>query len=96
MQRLAMFRVGHRMRRVAVRLAGLRQQYEWGRICCLQAESKVQEDKWIDVECCETEYIDEDPNTDNDGLSDEKSGCAKKTSERFSLQGKPVVSKNRL
>src|SRR5438105_10584475 len=93
-QSLTMFRIGKRMSRVAVGLAGLRQQYEWSRVCRLQAEGEVEEDEWIDVECCKPEDIDENPNGNNDGLGDEKARRAKKASERFSLQGKPVVAKN--
>jgi hypothetical protein len=78
---------------VSIGLACLREQYEWGRICRLQAKGKVEEDEWIDVECCKSEDIDQNPNGNNDGLSDEKARCAKKTSERFSLQRKPIVAK---
>ena len=49
-QSLAMFRIGKRMCCVAVSLAGLSQQYEWSRICRLQAEGEVEEDERIDVE----------------------------------------------
>ena len=58
-QSLAMFRIGEGMSRVAVGLAGLRQQYEWSRICRLQAEGEVEEDEWIDVERRKPEDIDE-------------------------------------
>jgi hypothetical protein len=77
-------------------LAGLRQQYEWSRVCRLQAEGKVEEDERVDVECCQPEDIDDYPNGHDDRLSYEKRRRAKKASERFSLQGKPVVAKNRL
>ena len=40
-QSLTMFRIGDSMSYVAVGLPGLRQQYEWGRICGLQAKSEV-------------------------------------------------------
>jgi hypothetical protein len=93
-QSLTMLRIGKGMSRVAVGLAGLRQQYEWSRICRLKAEGEVEEDEWIDVECCKPKDIDENPYRNNDGLGDEKAGRAKKASERFSLQGKPVVAKN--
>jgi hypothetical protein len=93
-QSLTMFRIGEGMSRIAVGLAGLRQQYEWSRICRLQAEGEVEEDERIDVECCKPQDIDENPNGNNDGLGDEKARRAKKTSKRFSLQGKPVVAKN--
>jgi hypothetical protein len=89
-----MFRIGEGMSGIAVGLAGLRQQYEWSRICCLQAEGEVKEDEWIDVERCKPEDIDENPNGNDDGLSDEKGRRAKKASERLSLQGKPVIAKN--
>jgi len=71
-QSLTMFRIGKRMSRVAVGLAGLRQQYERSRVCRLQAEGEVEEDEWIDVECCKPEDIDENPKDDDYGLSDEK------------------------
>src|SRR6516162_2232850 len=93
-QSLTMFRIGERMCSVAVGLAGLRQQYEWSRICRLQAEGEVEEDERINVERCKPQDIDENPHGNNDGLGDEKARRAKKTSERFSLQGKPVVAKN--
>jgi hypothetical protein len=48
----------------------------------------------IDVERCKPEDIDENPNPNDGGLSDEKARRPKKASERFSLQGKPVVAKN--
>ena len=79
---------------VAVGLAGLRQQYEWSCIRSLQAKGEVEEDERINVECCKPKDIDENPNGNNDGLGDEKARRAKKTSKRFSLQGKPVVAKN--
>jgi hypothetical protein len=60
----------------------------------LQAEGEVEENEWVDVECCKPDRIDENPNGNDDGLSDEKTGRAKKASERFGLQGKPVVAKN--
>jgi hypothetical protein len=60
----------------------------------LQAEGEIEEDEWIDVERCKAKDIDENPHGNNDGLGDEKARRAKKTSERFSLQGKPVVAKN--
>src|SRR5215831_4142962 len=87
MQSLTMFRIGAGMSGVAVGLAGLSQQYEWSRICRLQAEGEVEEDEWIDVECCKPEVIDQNPNGNDDSLSDEKPRRAKKASERFSLQG---------
>jgi len=61
-QSLTMFRIGEGMSRIAVGLAGLRQQYEWSRICRLQAEGEVEEDERIDVECCKPKDIDENPN----------------------------------
>ena len=82
------------MRGVAVGLARLSQQYQWSRICHLQADGEVEEDEWIDVECCKPEDIDQNPNRNDDSLSDEKARRAKKASERFSLQGKPVVAKD--
>ena len=91
---LTMFRIGERMCCVAVGLAGLRQQYEWSRICRLQAEGEVEEDERVDVERCKPQDIDENPHANNDGLGDEKARRAKKTSKRFGLQGKPVVAKN--
>ncbi len=45
-----MFRIGDGMSYVAVGLPGLCQQYEWSRICRLQAESEVEENEWVDVE----------------------------------------------
>jgi hypothetical protein len=95
-QSLTMFRIGEGVSGVAVGLACLRQQYEWSRICRLQTEGKVEEDEWIDVERCKPEDVDENPNGNNGGLSDEKARRAKKASERFSLQDKPIVAKNRL
>ena len=47
-QSLKMFRIGERMGCVPIGLAGLRQQYEWSRICRLQAEGEVKEDERID------------------------------------------------
>src|SRR4029077_15926273 len=93
-QSLTMFRVGEGMSGVAVGLAGLRQQYERSRIRRLQAEGEVEEDEWIDVERRKPEDVDENPNGNDARLSDEKARRAKKASERFSLQGKPVVAKN--
>ena len=93
-QSLTMFRIGASMSGVAVGLAGLRQQYEWSRICRLQAEGEVEEDEWIDVERCKPDDVEENPNGNDGGLRDEKARRAKKASERFSLQGKPVVAKN--
>ena len=61
-QSLTMFRIGEGMSRVAVGLAGLRQQDEWSRVCRLQAEGEVEEDERIDVECCKPKDIDENPN----------------------------------
>jgi hypothetical protein len=46
MQSLTMFRIGKGISRVAVGLAGLRQQYKWSGICRLQAEGEVEEDEW--------------------------------------------------
>jgi hypothetical protein len=69
-QSLTMFRIGQGMSRIAVGLAGLRQQYEWSRICRLQAEGEVEEDERIDVECCKPKDIDENPHGNNDGLGD--------------------------
>ena len=89
-----MFRIGEGMSGVAVGLAGLRQQYQWSRICRLQTEGEVEEDEWIDVKRRKPEDIRENPNGNNDSLSDEKGRRAKKASERLSLQGKPVVAKN--
>src|SRR2546430_4217417 len=43
-QSLTMFRIGKRMSRVAVGLAGLRPQYLWRRVCRLQAEGEGVED----------------------------------------------------
>jgi hypothetical protein len=91
-----MLRIGHRMSRVAVCLTGLGQQYEWSRICCLQAESKVQENERVDVERRKNEDTEEYPNSNDGGLGYEKCWCAKKAGEGFCLQGKPVVAKNRL
>src|SRR5579872_2949849 len=84
------------MSRIAVGLPGLRQQYERRGRCSLEAESEVQENERVDVECRKTENIDQNPNADDSGLSGEESRRAKKPSERFSLQRKPVVAKNRL
>jgi hypothetical protein len=97
-QSLTMFRIGERMSRVAVGLAGLRQQDEWSRICRLQAEGEVEEDEWIDVEFCKPEDIDENPHRNNEGLGDEKARRAKKASERFSLSksGAPVPAQRDL
>src|SRR4051794_40144714 len=83
-QSLTMFRVGEGMSGVAVGLAGLREQYEWSRICRLQAKGKAEEDEWIDVVRCKPEHIDENPNGNDNDLSDEKARRAKKASERFS------------
>ena len=94
MQCLTMFGVGAGMGYVAVGLSGLCQQDERRRICRLQAESKVEEDEWINVEGCKPSDIDENPKRNDDGLSDEKGRRPKKASKRFSLQGKPVVAKN--
>src|SRR6201981_2807587 len=69
---LTMFRVGEGMSGVAVGLAGLREQYEWSRICRLQAEGEVEEDERVDVERCKPQDIDENPHGNNDGLGDEK------------------------
>jgi hypothetical protein len=44
----------------------------------LQAEGEVEEDERIDVECCNHQDIDENPNGNNDGLGDEKARRAKK------------------
>jgi len=85
-QGFTMFRIGKGMSGVAVGLPGLRQQYEWSRICRLQAESEVQENERVDVECCEPDGIDQNPNGNDAGLSDEKTRRTKKASERLSLQ----------
>ena len=93
-QILTMFRIGEGMSGVAVSLSGLRQQYKWSGVCGLKAKGEVQENERVDVECRKPDDVDEYPNGNDDGLSDEEPGCAKKASERFSLQGKPVVAKN--
>ena len=49
MQSLTVFRIGEGMSRIAVGLAGLRQQYEWSRIRCLQAEGEIEEDERINM-----------------------------------------------
>ncbi len=56
-QSLTMFCIGEGMSCVAVGLAGLRQQYEWSRICRLQAKGQVEEDERIDVERCEPDDL---------------------------------------
>ena len=63
----------------------LSQQYERSGICRLKAKRKVEEDEGIDVESRESNDVDEYPDANDDGLSDEETGCAKKTSERFSF-----------
>ena len=94
LQSLTMLRIGERMSGITVGLAGLRQQYERGRICRLQTKGEIEENKWVDIEGRKPEDVDEYPNRYDDGLCDEKCGSAKKASERLSLQGKPVVPKN--
>ena len=91
---LAVLDVGLGEGLVAVGLPGLRQQDEWSRVCRLQAEGEVEEDERVDVERCKSKDIDENPHSNNDSLGDEKARRAKKASERFSLQGKPIVAKN--
>ena len=59
LQTLTMFRIGPGMSGVAVGLAGLSWQYQWSRICPLQANGEVEEDEWIDVERCKPEDIDQ-------------------------------------
>ena len=88
-----MFRIGEGMSSIAVGLAGLRQQDEWSRICRFQAEGELRRMNGGDVERCQPEDIDENPWATMT-LGDEKARRAKKASERFSLQGKPVVAKN--
>ena len=70
---------------VTVGLAGLREQYEWSRVCCLQAEGEVEENERVDVERRKPENIDEYPKCHDDGLSYEKRWRAEKASECFSL-----------
>jgi hypothetical protein len=84
-QSLTMFRIGQGMSRIAVGLAGLRQQYEWSRLCRLQAEGEVEEDERIDVERCKRKDIDENPYRNNDGLGDEKARRAKKNKRTLQL-----------
>ena len=70
------------MRGVAVGLARLSQQYQWSRICHLQADGEVEEDEWIDVERGKPEDIDQNPNGKDDSLNDEKARRAKKRAKR--------------
>ena len=70
---------------VAVSLSGLRQQYEWSGVCGLKTKSEVQENERIDVKCCQPDYVDENPNPNDDRLSDEESGRTKQASEGFCL-----------
>src|SRR5262249_6896304 len=95
-QGFTMFRIGESMGCIAVGLPGLREQDEGSRIGGLQAESEVQENERVYVECCEPDYINQDPNGDDSGLSDKETRGSKETSEGFSFQGKPVVAKDRM
>jgi len=49
MEILAVCRVGDSVGFITIGLTGLRKQNEWCRISCLQAESKVEEDKRVDI-----------------------------------------------
>src|ERR1700733_8063276 len=95
MQVLAMFRIGDGVRLVAVGLTRLRQQNERRSIRRLQAEREVEQDERIDIKRCEPDDINKNPDRNDDRLPNKKHRRTKKPSKRLSLQGKPVITKNR-
>jgi len=69
-QGFAMLSVGFRMSLVAVRLPGLGQEDQRGRIGRLQAESQIEQDEGIEVKFKDPGNVQTDSKPDNAGLSD--------------------------
>ena len=80
---------------VSLGLSSLSQQDEWRGIGGLQTESHVEQDEGVNVKLRHASYIDADPDSNKNGLRDEKTRRAKKPGKVFRLERESIVTERR-
>src|SRR6185295_6594353 len=71
------------------------QQDEGRRVGRLEAERQVEEDERVAVEMEEAPDVEDDPDSDNHALCDEKSRRAEETGEPLRLLPEPIAAESR-
>jgi hypothetical protein len=64
----------------------------WCSVCRLKAEGKIQQDKWIVVECSVVGNIQVNPANNNCRLGNQKEWGTKEASKTFCSLGEPVTA----